>query len=100
MIAARRPCSSSGTSIACRDREPPNPRSLPMNAIELLKSQHREVEELFSEIQNADDASEKEELFTKLADSLAIHARIEEHQFYPGVKAQQTEDILLEAVEE
>jgi hemerythrin superfamily protein len=71
-----------------------------MNAIELLESQHREVERLFSKIEKAKDTKKKEELFTELADRLAIHASIEEHHFYPGVKARQTEDMLLESLEE
>jgi len=71
-----------------------------MDAIELLESQHRKVEDLFSKIESADDLSEKEALFNQLADDLAIHTSIEEHQFYPAVKARQTEDLLLESVEE
>jgi hemerythrin superfamily protein len=71
-----------------------------MNAIDLLKSQHREVEKLFSQAEKSKDASKKEQLFIKIADSLAVHATIEEHQFYPTVKAKRTEDILLEALEE
>ncbi len=71
-----------------------------MNALELLTSQHRDVEETFSLIESSDDAESKAKAFEKLADSLAIHAAIEEHQFYPAVKAQNTEGILLESVEE
>jgi hypothetical protein len=71
-----------------------------MNAIELLKSQHRNVEELFSKIGGAQDSNEKERTFIELADSLAIHTSIEEHHFYPGVNQQATEEILLESVEE
>jgi hemerythrin superfamily protein len=71
-----------------------------MNAIELLESQHREVENLFSQIEATRDAQEKERLFTELADRLAIHSSIEEHHFYPAAKTQQTEEILLESLEE
>jgi hemerythrin superfamily protein len=71
-----------------------------MNAIDLLTSQHRKVEDLFSKCQKAKDAKKKEQFFITLADSLAIHTSIEEHHFYPGVKARSTEDILLESVEE
>ncbi len=71
-----------------------------MDAIDLLKSQHREVEDLFSKIEKSRDAAKKDQLFTKLADSLAVHATIEEHHFYPAVKEKRTEDILLEALEE
>ncbi len=71
-----------------------------MNAIELLESQHRAVEKLFSQIDKAKTARAKQELFQQIADSLAVHAAIEEHQFYPAVRAKRTEDILLEALEE
>jgi hemerythrin superfamily protein len=71
-----------------------------MNAIDLLESQHREVEDLFTRIDKAKATGTKEKLFEELADSLAVHAAIEEHQFYPAVKAKRTEDILLESLEE
>ena len=71
-----------------------------MDAIELLKSQHREVEDLFSRTEKAKSPGPKRKLFEQIADKLAIHAAIEEHQFYPAVKAKRTEDILLESLEE
>ena len=71
-----------------------------MSAIDLLESQHREVEKLFSQIEKAKDSDKKTQLFEQIADKLAIHAAIEEHQFYPAVKAKRTEDILLESLEE
>jgi hemerythrin superfamily protein len=71
-----------------------------MNAIELLESQHREVEDLFSKIKGTKNADKKAGLFEEIADALAVHAAIEEHVFYPAVKAKRTEDILLESLEE
>ncbi len=71
-----------------------------MSAIDLLKSQHREVEKLFKQIESAKEGRKKMILFEEIADKLAIHATIEEHHFYPAVKEKRTEDILLEAVEE
>ena len=71
-----------------------------MNAIKLLESQHREVAKMFAQIEKAKSGSAKEKLFEQLADSLAVHAAIEEHQFYPAVKAKRTEDILLESLQE
>ncbi|HZL20351.1 MAG TPA: hemerythrin domain-containing protein [Polyangia bacterium] len=71
-----------------------------MNAIELLKSQHRAVEKLFDQIDKAKTAGAKQKLFDQLADSLAVHAAIEEHQFYPAARAKRTEDMLFEALEE
>ena len=66
-------------------------------AIDLLKDQHREVEQLFSAFDKASSPEDKEELFETIADKLAIHARIEEQYFYPAVTAKKTEDMVLEA---
>ena len=73
-----------------------------MDAIEMLKSQHREVESLFAKFEQLGDnaAKSKQSIVDKIADALAMHATIEEKHFYPAVKAKRTEDILLEALEE
>ncbi len=71
-----------------------------MNAIRMLESQHREVEDLFTQIERAKSEDAKDQLFTDIADKLAVHATIEEHRFYPAVKAKRTEDIVLESLEE
>ena len=70
-----------------------------MNAIDLLKQQHREVEKLFKKIEKA-GPDEKEKLFDGLGDALAVHAAIEEQHFYPATKDARTEELLEEAVEE
>jgi hemerythrin superfamily protein len=71
-----------------------------MNAIKLLKQQHREVEALFKQLEKARSSRPRRKAFEQIADKLAIHATIEEKHFYPSVKRQATEEILLEAVEE
>lgn len=71
-----------------------------MNAIKMLKQQHREVAKLFKQFEAAKSAKPRQETFNEIADALAIHATIEERHFYPAVKKQQTEDLLLESVEE
>lgn len=71
-----------------------------MNAIDMLKAQHREVDKLFSKCEGARDAATKQRIFETIADKLAVHAAIEEHHFYPAVRAKRTEDILLESLEE
>ena len=70
-----------------------------MNAIELLRTQHEEAKGLFKKIEKAED-DEKLDLFEQLADALAVHATIEEKQFYPATKNARTEEMLQEAVEE
>jgi hemerythrin-like domain-containing protein len=75
-----------------------------MDAIRLLKQQHREVEELFEQFEKACESDQGEEvrleLFTRIADNLAAHCAIEEKIFYPSVYVDDTEDKLREAVEE
>jgi hemerythrin superfamily protein len=70
------------------------------NALDMLESQHREVEDLFEKLEKADRGERKQKLFTQIADKLAVHASIEEAAVYPAVKAKRTEDILLESLEE
>jgi len=71
-----------------------------MNAIKMLKKQHREVEALFKELEKAKSAAPRRKVFEKVADALAVHATIEERHFYPAVNKKQTQSMVLEAVEE
>jgi hemerythrin superfamily protein len=71
-----------------------------MNAIELLEAQHREIRRLLSRLEVAIKPDAKQKLFIAVADKLAIHAAIEERRFYPAVKGQQIDGVLLEALEE
>ncbi len=72
----------------------------PVNALDLLHSQHEEVDTLLGELEEADAAADKLELFRELANNLAAHATIEEKLFYPAVNAKQTHEMLVESVEE
>lgn len=71
-----------------------------MNAIDILKGQHREVLRLIHELKDEEDSSRKQQLFDQCADTLALHLLLEEQSFYPAVHNDETEDMLLEAVEE
>lgn len=71
-----------------------------IDALELLKMQHDEVEDLISEIEESDDGEEKMDLFRELADKIAAHSSIEEKLFYPSVMSDDTEEQLLESTEE
>jgi hemerythrin superfamily protein len=57
-----------------------------MNAIAVLELQHHDIEALFDQLLRAATPEMKEKLFVKLADSLAIHAAIEDHHFYPTLR--------------
>ncbi len=71
-----------------------------IDALDLLQSQHEEVESLIEQIESSDDDDERRELFEELADKLAAHSAIEEKLFYPSVMAEDTRDELIESVEE
>lgn len=70
-----------------------------MDAIKLLISQHREMESSLDKVLDTDDAGQSK-LFQRTADLLTTHITAEEQVFYPAVKAERTEDILLESLEE
>lgn len=74
-----------------------------MNAIQLLKEDHKKVSSIFEQLEPTTERAEKtrEELFGKLKQELDIHAKIEETIFYPAIKqAAETHDIVLEGFEE
>ena len=72
-----------------------------MNAIELLETQHRDVDDLFAKLEKgAGSAKARQKLFDDLADLLAIHASIEELHFYPAVKAAKTEENVEHSLDE
>lgn len=71
-----------------------------MDPFQLLKKDHRLVEELFKKIEKSAD-SKKEDLFSELKNELDTHTRIEETIFYPALKKQEeTKETVLEALEE
>jgi hypothetical protein len=72
-----------------------------MNAIELLETQHNDIDELFAKLErDSGSKAERQRWFDDLADLLAIHASIEEMHFYPTVRATNTEEILEHSTEE
>lgn len=73
-----------------------------MNAIQFLKKEHRELEEIFERFENASDGAKKTKLklCREACDLLAVHATIEEKIFYPATKSARTEELLREALEE
>jgi hypothetical protein len=73
-------------------------RQRKIDAISLLKEDHRKVEELFESFEKARDSDRKEKLVRKICTELMIHATIEEEIFYPACAGQiEDEDVLDEA---
>jgi hemerythrin superfamily protein len=71
-----------------------------MDAIDYLRRQHHEMERALAQVLDSTDAEAMRGRFTEVADQLTMHIESEEQVFYPAVKAQRTEDILLESLEE
>ena len=75
-----------------------------MDAITLLKQDHKTVEGLFKRFEKAGDRAfkTKREVVDKIVEELAVHASIEEQLFYPAVRkaVEETEDLVLESLEE
>ncbi|SET49307.1 hemerythrin domain-containing protein [Stigmatella erecta] len=75
-----------------------------MDAIALLKADHKTVETLFRKFEKAGDNAKKlkRKLVDQIIRELAVHAVIEEQVFYPAVRAKagKLEPQVLEALEE
>ena len=75
-----------------------------MDAITLLRNDHRTVEQLFKQFEKAGDSAyvAKRTIVDRIIEELSIHAAIEEQIFYPVARATVpgTEDIALESLEE
>ena len=73
-----------------------------MNAIEVLKADHKVVVGLFAEVKSSPD-SKHPAIFAKINDELETHTHIEETIFYPKLEAKGNKalvDITLEGIEE
>ena len=75
-----------------------------MDAITLLKEDHRNVEKLFKRFETSGDKAymTKRAIVDSIIEELSVHAAIEEQLFYPVSRATVpgTEDIALESLEE
>jgi hemerythrin superfamily protein len=75
-----------------------------LDAITMLKDDHKTVEALFKRFEKAGDGAhvEKRAIVDRIVEALSVHASIEEQLFYPVARATVpgTEDIALESIEE
>ena len=59
----------------------------PIDAIALLKTDHRKVKNLFARYERAGDFSTKHLIAEQVFPELNLHAQLEEHLFYPAYEA-------------
>lgn len=74
-MATTRSSESRTTESTARNRIP--------NALALLKSDHRTVEDLFEEYEHARRKDRKQALVQQICEELTVHAQLEEQAFYP-----------------
>jgi hypothetical protein len=67
------------------------------DALQLLASDHREVEALFEKFEKASGSSAKEKIVRQICTELKVHAMIEEEIYYPAIRGKVEEDALDEA---
>lgn len=70
------------------------------DALELLKRDHREVEQLFRKFEQSKDENERSALAERVCLMLKVHTQIEEELFYPALRGKLDEEMLNEAVVE
>src|SRR5262245_59694552 len=75
-----------------------------MDALTMLKQDHRAVEDLFSRFEKAGDSAyaAKRQIADRIVEALSKHAAMEEQIFYPIVRmtVSRSEDTVLESLEE
>jgi hemerythrin-like domain-containing protein len=54
--------------------------------LKVLENEHRQVKQMLKDLVNAEDASEREEIFGRLKPELEAHSHGEEEAFYPLLK--------------
>ena len=81
-----------GGNRAAKEAESTNAAS----ADQLLKADHRNVEKLFSQYEQATEASQKQELAKSICMELMVHSELEESYFYPACREKNVESSSLD----
>jgi len=63
-------------------------KSQPLDAVALLKADHRKVEGLFEQYEKTKSGARKKSLAEQICLELTVHTKIEEDIFYPACKGQ------------
>ncbi len=71
-----------------------------MDALQLLRDDHRRVKELFRQFSEADDASTRKAIVDEAIAELMVHAQLEEEIFYPAMQRAGYADLIGHAEEE
>jgi hemerythrin superfamily protein len=67
-----------------QNAQPPSLDERPVDAIAILKADHRLVHDLFAQYASAGDGSTKQMIAEQVFTALEVHAQLEENVFYPA----------------
>src|SRR6476619_1473067 len=67
--------------------------------LELIATDHREVEQIFAQLENASSLEQLYQLFNQLYKELNLHSRAEELVFYPSLREYEDTDDMIEEAE-
>lgn len=71
----------------------------PVDAIKLLKDDHKQVKIWFKQYESLEEDAEKQALALQICEALTVHAQIEEEIFYPAAREAIDDDDLLDEAE-
>lgn len=94
---ATKPSNSNGGSKAVRKDE--RNAAKPVDAIKLLKDDHKEVKTYFKQYEELEDEADKQALADKICMALTVHAQVEEEIYYPATREAIDDDDLLDEAE-
>lgn len=71
-----------------------------MDALQLLRDDHRKVKDLFRQFSEAEDGSTKKAIVDEAVAELMIHAQLEEEVFYPAMRREGMTELVNHSEEE
>jgi hemerythrin superfamily protein len=89
--------SKNGGRLAKNAKSNKTKKTPALDAVALLKADHRKVEDLFEQYEKATKSTRKETLAQQICLELCVHTAIEEEIFYPALRGEIEEDTLDEA---
>lgn len=92
---------STSTPLPAAQKKPAAKAAKPLDAIALLRADHKNVSDLFAQYEKTRAAGKKKSLVEQICTELSVHAQVEEEIFYPAVKvALKDQELVPEAIVE
>jgi hemerythrin superfamily protein len=99
MATAKTAAKSTPKSPSKTRRKDDRAAAKPVDAIKLLKDDHKKVKGYFKQYEGLEDDAEKQALADKICLALTVHAQIEEEIYYPAAREAIDDDDQLDEAE-